>query len=106
MERRRFLVWSFVGALLWVLSITLLGYNLGRRVPWLRDNIDYAILAILALSAVPIAFEWFRRRRHEEPEQDQMHDPAASVATDAADGTGPGADPDATDDTAVEEAQA
>ena len=68
MERRRFLVWSFVGALLWVLSITLLGYNLGRRVPWLRDNIDYAILAILFLTAVPIAIEWFRRRRRRDDE--------------------------------------
>ena len=29
MDRRRFLVWSLVGAVLWVFSITLLGYNLG-----------------------------------------------------------------------------
>ena len=36
MERRRFLVWSFVGAVFWVLSITLLGYFLGTRIPWLR----------------------------------------------------------------------
>ncbi len=65
MERRRFLVWSAVGAVLWVFSITLLGYNLGRRVPWLRDNIDYAILAILFLSAVPVVIEYFRHRRRE-----------------------------------------
>jgi len=66
MERRRFLVWSFVGAVLWVFSITLLGYNLGRRVPWLRDNIDYAILAILLLSAVPVAIEYVRHRRRRD----------------------------------------
>ncbi len=69
MERRRFWVWSFVGALLWVLSITLLGYNLGRRVPWLRENIDYAILAILLLTAIPIAIEWYRHRRQREAER-------------------------------------
>ena len=63
MDRRRFLLWSFVGAVVWVLSITLLGYFLGTRVPWLRDNIDYAILAILALSVIPVAFEWIRHRR-------------------------------------------
>jgi membrane-associated protein len=66
MERRRFLVWSFVGALLWVVSITMLGYTLGRRVPWLRDNIDYAILAILLLSAVPVAIEYVRHRRRRD----------------------------------------
>jgi len=70
MERRRFLVWSFIGALLWVFSITLLGYNLGRRVPWLRDNIDYAILAILLLSAIPVAIEWFRHRRQRDADRD------------------------------------
>ena len=64
MERRRFLLWSFVGAVLWVLSITLLGYFLGTRVPWLRDNIDLAILAILALSVIPIAYEWIKHRRN------------------------------------------
>ena len=64
LDRRRFLLWSFVGAVVWVLSITLLGYFLGTRVPWLRDNIDYAILAILALSVIPIAYEWIRHRRN------------------------------------------
>ena len=64
MRRRRFLVWSFVGAMAWVLSITLLGYWLGTRVPWLRDNIDYAILGLLALTVVPIVIEWRRQRRN------------------------------------------
>ena len=70
MSRHRFLFWSFVGAVLWVLSITLLGYFLGTRVPWLRDNIDYAILTILALSVIPVAVEWVRHRRTSGPEAD------------------------------------
>jgi membrane-associated protein len=63
MERRRFFLWSFVGALLWVLSITVLGYWLGKRVPWLGDNIDYAIVAILVFGSIPLAWEWWRHRR-------------------------------------------
>ena len=43
MDRRRFFVWSVVGAVLWVVSVTLLGYFLGRAFPWLGENIDYAI---------------------------------------------------------------
>ncbi|MFC5178107.1 DedA family protein [Nocardioides taihuensis] len=70
MQRHRFLVWSFVGAAGWVLSITLLGYFLGTRVPWLRDNIDFAILTILALSVIPVVFEWWRHRRTSSPEAD------------------------------------
>ena len=62
MPRRRFWLWSLVGAAAWVLSITLLGYFLGTRVPWLRENIDFAIIAILLLSAVPVLIEWLRHR--------------------------------------------
>lgn len=64
MERARFFVWSLVGAGLWVASITTLGYSLGARIPWLRDNIDYAVILILFLSAVPVAVEMWRRRHH------------------------------------------
>jgi membrane-associated protein len=32
MERRRFLIWSGVGALAWVASITVLGYVLGNTI--------------------------------------------------------------------------
>src|SRR5215218_416912 len=63
MGRRRFLVWSLVGAVLWVVSITLLGYFLGRTVPALGENIDLVIVAILAFSVIPVAYEWWRHRR-------------------------------------------
>ena len=63
MNRRRFFVWSFVGAVLWVGSILLLGYTLGQAFPGLGENIDKAILVILAFTVVPIAWEWWRHRR-------------------------------------------
>ena len=63
MDRRRFLTWSAVGAVLWVVTITLLGYVLGKRFPSLGDNIDIAIAAILAFSAIPVAYEWIKHRR-------------------------------------------
>ncbi len=66
MSRRRFFVWSAVGAVLWVLLITLLGYFLGQTFPWLAENIDYAILVILAFSLLPIAWEWWRHRGRTE----------------------------------------
>lgn len=63
MERRRFFVWSAIGAVLWVVSITLLGYFLGAAIPALGENIDYVTLAILAFSAVPLGWEWWRHKR-------------------------------------------
>ncbi len=62
MARPRFWMWSVVGAAGWVSLITLLGYFLGARVPWLQTHIDLAILAILVLSVVPIGVEWLHHR--------------------------------------------
>ncbi len=75
MDRRRFFLWSFVGAVAWVVSITLLGYFLGAAIPWLGENIDYAIILILAFSVVPIVWEWWRHQRTTAPEAaDRDHD--------------------------------
>ncbi|MDZ5619903.1 DedA family protein [Nocardioides bizhenqiangii] len=70
MERRRFVIWSAVGAVLWVVSITLLGYFLGEAVPALGENIDYVTIAILAFSAIPLVWEWWRHRRTSAKEAD------------------------------------
>jgi membrane-associated protein len=68
MDRRRFFLWSAIGAVLWVLSITLLGFFLGAAFPWLGENIDYVTIAILAFTVVPLLVEWFKHRReHDDP---------------------------------------
>ncbi|MEP7089005.1 MAG: VTT domain-containing protein [Nocardioidaceae bacterium] len=62
MGRRRFLVWSLVGAVLWVSLVLLAGYFLGATIPGLGQNIDKAMLVILAFSVIPVAVEWWRHR--------------------------------------------
>ncbi len=70
MERRRFLTWSLVGAVLWVASILLLGYFLGTAFPGLGQKIDLAILVILAFSVVPVGYELWRHHRTSSPAAD------------------------------------
>ena len=65
MHRGKFFTWSLVGSMLWVLSITLLGYFLGSAFPALGENLDKAIIAILAFSLIPVAYEWWKHSRHE-----------------------------------------
>ena len=62
MERRRFLTWSAVGAALWTVSITLLGYFLGQAFPVLQDKLDVAVVVIVLVSLVPAGIEWWRHR--------------------------------------------
>jgi membrane-associated protein len=68
MERHRFFLWSFVGAVLWVVSITVAGFFLGAAFPTLGENIDKAIIVIIAVSLLPIAYEWWRHKRTASPE--------------------------------------
>lgn len=70
MDRRKFFAWSAIGAFLWVVSITLLGYFLGAAFPWLGENIDYVTIAILAFTIIPFAIEWVRHRRTAGPRGD------------------------------------
>ncbi|TWP39089.1 DedA family protein [Leekyejoonella antrihumi] len=63
MERRRFFTWSAVGAVLWVLIVTIAGHILGKAFPSLGKNIDYAILVIVILSLIPMYFEYRKHRR-------------------------------------------
>ncbi len=75
MDRARFFTWSLVGAVAWVLSITLLGYFLGSAFPALGENIDKAIIVILAFSVIPVVWEWWRHKRTAAPEAaDLDHD--------------------------------
>jgi membrane-associated protein len=75
MDRRRFYLWSLIGAVLWVASIALLGYFLGMRVPWLGENIDFVIIAIFAFGGVLMLVEAIRRRRTNAPAADDRdHD--------------------------------
>lgn len=52
MPRRVFFTWSLVGAVLWVLLITVLGYFLGQ-VAFIRDNLEIAVLLIVVISVLP-----------------------------------------------------
>ena len=57
----RFLAFSVVGALLWVGLLVSGGYLFGS-IPAVQENFALVILAIVALSIAPLAFEYVRAR--------------------------------------------
>jgi membrane-associated protein len=70
MNRAKFLIWSAIGAVLWVGSITLLGYFLGRSIPWLGENIDYVTIGLLLVTVIPIAIELRRKKKRDQPKSE------------------------------------
>ena len=73
MNRARFWIWSFVGAVLWATGLTLLGYAVGGN-QYIQDNLEAAILVIVAVSVLPMAFEWWRHRRERSRHTEEIVD--------------------------------
>jgi membrane-associated protein len=69
MRYRTFLTYNVVGAVLWGVGVTTLGYFLGE-IEVVKNNIEIAIVAIIAVSLVPVAIEVLRHRR--EARRDQV----------------------------------
>ena len=63
MHYRTFVRYNVVGALLWAVGVTTLGYILGESVPGIERYLLPAILVIIAISFVPVAVEAWRARR-------------------------------------------
>lgn len=73
MRYRHFVSYNVVGALLWGVGVTLLGYALGN-VGFVKDNIEALLVAIVLVSVVPMAVEVWRSRRGCARARDERYD--------------------------------
>jgi membrane-associated protein len=62
MSYGRFLAFNVIGGVGWVVLLVGAGYFFGN-IPLVKDNYSIAILAIIAISTVPVATEYLRHRR-------------------------------------------
>jgi membrane-associated protein len=62
MTYAKFLAYSVAGAVLWVVSLCLIGYWFGNF-PLVKDNLGVVVVLIVALSMTPLVVEYFRARR-------------------------------------------
>lgn len=62
MHYARFASFDLVGALLWGVGVTVLGFYLGQ-ISLVREHIDFILIGIILLSVVPVALGAFRAWR-------------------------------------------
>jgi membrane-associated protein len=62
MSYGQFILYNIVGAVIWVVLFVLGGYFFGN-IPMVRENFTLVILAIIALSVMPIVIEAVKARR-------------------------------------------
>jgi len=65
MTYSRFLPLDIIGGFVWIFSLTFAGYLFGN-IPFIKNNLSFVILAIIALSLMPLFLSWMRHRRRIE----------------------------------------
>ena len=62
-----FITYNFVGGIVWVLLFTFAGYFFGN-IPFVRENFELVIIAIILVSVLPMVYEWWKGRREAKAE--------------------------------------
>lgn len=61
MNYTTFITYNIVGAILWVVGVTLIGYFLGN-IPIVKENFSKVVLLIIFISVLPIIYEFIKER--------------------------------------------
>jgi membrane-associated protein len=62
MRYASFAYYNVMGAIVWVVSLTLAGFFLGN-IPIIKKNFEATIILIIVVSILPIVFEWWKARK-------------------------------------------
>ena len=63
MTYRRFATFNIVGAILWIGSMVLTGYFLGRLIPGIESRIHIVVAVVIFLSLLPAIIGWLKSKR-------------------------------------------
>lgn len=63
MEFKKFTIFNFLGSILWVSTLTLAGFFLGRKFPGIKDYIEYIVLALIVVTTIPLLVASFKKKK-------------------------------------------
>jgi membrane-associated protein len=63
MNYPRFVAYTIIGAIVWAMGVTWLGYFLGSRVPEAGKYLEYIVIAIIVVSVLPPIIHFLRDRK-------------------------------------------
>lgn len=64
---KTFLIYNIAGSMLWVFSLTLTGYFLGRKYPWVEGYLGYIVIALIIITLIPVLTTYLSERRNNNP---------------------------------------
>ena len=58
MNYKKFISFNVIGAVLWIASLTTLGFVLGENA-WIKEQLEWIILGLVLVTTMPVAFKMF-----------------------------------------------
>ena len=65
MDYKKFVSFNIFGGILWVTSMTLLGYFFGN-IPFIKKNFEYVIIGVILLSVMPVVIGYLSHRKEQK----------------------------------------
>jgi len=62
LEYHKFFIYSLVGAILWVNSLVLTGYFMGKYVPKTKDYLEYIVIFLIVITAIPFVYNSIKKK--------------------------------------------
>jgi membrane-associated protein len=62
LNKLKFMVYNVIGAVLWIGSLTTLGYLLGN-ISWIKNNLGLIVLAFIVATTIPLLITYFRNKK-------------------------------------------
>lgn len=63
MNYRNFLFFNILGGVFWVVSMTSIGFFLGKAIPGIEKHLHWVLLGVILVSFLPLLHEWHQSRR-------------------------------------------
>ncbi len=65
MERKTFILYNYIGCVLWVTSMILAGYFLGEN-EWVKHNFEKIVIGLIVITTAPVIFKMFFHKKKPE----------------------------------------
>lgn len=62
LEYNKFFIFSLAGAILWVNSLVLTGYFMGKYVPKTKEYLEYIVIFLIVITAIPFVYNSIKKR--------------------------------------------
>ncbi|MFA6275946.1 MAG: VTT domain-containing protein [Pedobacter sp.] len=73
LELKKFAFYNIVGAILWIASLTLLGYFLGRRfAQQIEEYLVYIIIGFIVITTIPLVITFVKKQVNRSGDEDEI----------------------------------